>query len=197
MLFKSSRSPGLLERLRLALWPRRSWGRSLRYVYFRMKRLPTSPHRIAVGAAIGVFAVFTPFLGFQLVLAAILCLILRGSIVASFLSSFVGNPITYPMIWFSTYHLGHLLLGTSAPGQLSAFRKEAGELWNSVVSFSPNAFMDAVDSIWPILKPMMLGALPLGALAAILTYLGARRLIVAARNSKTLRSRIPAAAHLV
>lgn len=190
MLFKSNRSPGMIGRLRLALWPRRSWNRSARYTYLRLKRLPLSPHRIAVGVAIGVFAVFTPFLGFQLLLAAMLCIALRGSVGASFLASFVGNPLTYPMIWFSTYHVGNLLLGTSS-GQLAGFQKNVAAIWESLITFSPHAFVDAVASIWPIFKPMALGALPLGATAGLLAYAASRKLIGAARNDKPHRERMP------
>lgn len=191
MLFKSNRSPGLIGRFRLALWPRRSWNRSARYTYLRLKRLPSSPHRIAVGVAIGVFAVFTPFLGFQLLLAAILCIVLRGSILASFLASFLGNPLTYPMIWFSTYHVGNLLLGISS-GPLKGFQKNAAAIWESLITFSLDAFLAAVASIWPIFKPMLLGALPLGAAAGLLAYAATRKLIGAARSNKAQRARISA-----
>lgn len=197
MLFKSRRSPSFLDRLRLLFWPRRSWNRSIRYIFLRLKRLPSSPHRIAIGAAIGVFAVFTPFIGFQLLIAALLCVLLRASIVASILASFVGNPLTYPMIWFSTYHLGNLLLGTSAPGQLKSFRRDAAAIWDSVVTLSPNAFSNAIESIWPIFKPMILGSLPLGALAALLTYALARRLIGPAKVDRGMRSRAPAIANII
>ena len=196
MLFKSSTSPGIMKRLRLALWPRRGWNRSARYSYLRLKRLPSSPHRIAVGVAIGVFAVFTPFIGLQLLLAAILCVVLRGSVIASFLASFVGNPLTYPMIWFSTYHVGNLLLGTSS-GKLKGFQKNAAAIWDSLINFSPYAFLDAVANIWPIFKPMLLGSLPLGATAGLLAYAATRKLIGAARDNKSRRARIPATVHIV
>lgn len=196
MLFRSSTSPGVMKRARRALWPRRGWSRSARYNYLRLKRLPSSPHRIAVGVAIGVFAVFTPFIGLQLLLAAILCVVLRGSIIASFIASFVGNPLTYPMIWFSTYHVGNLLLGTSS-GQLKGFQKNAAAIWDSMISFSPYAFLDAVASIWPIFKPMLLGSLPLGATAGLLAYAATRKLIGAARDNKSRRTRMPATVHIV
>lgn len=196
MLFRSSIAPGIMKRLRRAIWPRGGWNRSARYTYLRLKRLPSSPHRIAVGVAIGIFAVFTPFLGLQLLLAAILCILLRGSIIASFLASFAGNPLTYPMIWFSTYHVGSLLLGTSF-GQLQGFKKNVTALWDSIVSLSPDAFVDAFVSIWPILKPMAIGSLVLGSIAGLLAYAATRKLIGAARDNKARRTRIPATVHIV
>lgn len=177
MLFRRARRIGLGERLRLAVWPRRSWSRSARYVFLRLKRLPSSPHRIAVGAAAGVFAVFTPFLGAQMILATVLAVVMRGSIVASFLASFVGNPLTYPIIWFATYNLGNLMLGDTATGQLVDLRARFEVFGDSIVSGRPQAILDALGTIWPILKPMAVGALPLGTLAAALAYAGIRRAI--------------------
>lgn len=177
MLFKRAGRIGLGERLRLAVWPRRSWGRSARYVFLRLKRLPSSPHRIAVGAAAGVFAVFTPFLGVQMILAGAIAVLMRGSIVASMLASFVGNPLTYPIIWFATYNLGNVLLGDTATGQLVDLRARFEVFGDSIVSGRPQAMLDAMGTIWPILKPMAIGSLPLGVIAATLAYVGIRRSI--------------------
>jgi uncharacterized protein len=195
MLFKSERVPSVAERLRLGLWPRRGWGRSIRYVLLRLKRLPSSPHRIALGCAAGVFAVFTPFLGLQLILAAVVAFLMRGSIVASFLASFVGNPLTYPIIWFATFNLGNVLLGATASFRLVDLRSKAGALWDSLVHFSPDAIVKAAESLWPILKPMAVGSIPLGAFAAAAAYVGVRRLISASQARKLARARISTASH--
>ena len=187
MLFKSMRVPTVAERVRLALWPRRSWSRSARYVVLRLKRLPSSPHRIALGCAAGVFAVFTPFLGLQLMLAGTLSLIFRGSVVASFLASFVGNPITYPIIWFATFNLGNVLLGGTASAQLVDLRGKAGAFGDGVMALSPGAVATAAESLWPVLKPMVVGSVPLGGLAAAGAYVGVRRLIGVSRARKRAR----------
>ena len=68
------------------------------------------PHSIALGCAVGVFAVFTPFLGLQMMLGAMLALALRGSVVASAVGSFAGNPLTCSIIWVSTFTVGNVFL---------------------------------------------------------------------------------------
>jgi len=187
MLFKSMRVLTVTERLRLALWPRRSWSRSIRYVLLRLKRLPSSPHKIALGCAAGVFAVFTPFLGVQLLLAGTLSLLFRGSVLASFLASFVGNPLTYPVIWFATFNLGNVLLGGTASAQLVDLRGKASALGDGVVALSPGAMATAAESLWPVLKPMVVGSVPLGGLAAAGAYVGVRRLIGVSQARKRAR----------
>jgi uncharacterized protein (DUF2062 family) len=187
MLFKSRRAPGIAERLRLALWPKRSWSRSIRYILLRLKRLPSSPHRIALGCAAGVFAVFTPFLGVQLILAGMLALVMRGSVFASFLASFVGNPLTYPIIWFATLNLGNVLLGGTASAQLVDLRGKAGALGDGLMNASPGAIVIAAESLWPIVKPMAVGSIPLGGFAAAVAYVGVHRLISASQARKRVR----------
>ena len=188
MLFNSRRVPGLAERLRLALWPKRSWSRSIRYILLRLKRLPSSPHRIALGCAAGVFAVFTPFLGVQLILAGMLALVLRGSVFASFLASFVGNPLTYPVIWFATFNLGNVLLGGTASARLVDLRGKAGALGDGLMNVSPGAIVTAAESLWPIVKPMAVGSVPLGGFAAAVAYVGVHRLISASRKRVRLNA---------
>jgi uncharacterized protein (DUF2062 family) len=187
MLFKSRRAPGIAERLRLALWPKRSWSRSIGYILLRLKRLPSSPHRIALGCAAGVFAVFTPFLGVQLILAGMLALVMRGSVFASFLASFVGNPLTYPIIWFATLNLGNVLLGGTASAQLVDLRGKAGALGDGLMNASPGAIAIAAESLWPIVKPMAVGSIPLGGFAAAVAYVGVHRLISASQARKRVR----------
>lgn len=196
MLFKRAKAVSFGDRLRCLFWPRRSWTRSTKYVLLRLKRLPSSPHRIAVGAAAGVFAVFTPFLGAQLMLAGIIAWVMRGSLLASFLSSFVGNPLTYPIIWFATFNLGNVLIGGKATARLVNLRGQGEALWDSIVSGSLEGTAHALESLWPIVKPMVVGSLPLGFLAAALSYVGVRRLIGAAQLRKRQRVSMRTAAQI-
>ena len=111
MLFKRKKRLSAVMRLRYAAWPARSFRRSFRYRLLRLLRINASAHSIALGCALGVFAVFTPFLGLQMTIAALLALALRGSVLASAVGSFAGNPLTYPIIWISTFTAGNVLLG--------------------------------------------------------------------------------------
>ena len=111
MLFRRRESESWWERLRVHLWPRRSWSRSGRYVVYRLRRLSATPHAIALGFAIGAFSAVTPFIGTHMMMAALLAWVIGGSIVASVLGTFVGNPLTYPLLWYSSYEVGNVLLG--------------------------------------------------------------------------------------
>lgn len=193
MLFRRRKPAGLLERLRVALWPRRSIGRSVRYVLIRLTRVRASPHRIAVGAAAGIFAIFTPFLGLQLLLAGIISVMLRGSILASLLASFAGNPFTYPIIWFITFNLGEALLGQQTSLRIVDLQSKAAALRDSIAAGAPERIGTALEAVWPLIKPMAIGSLPLGGFFALATYMGVRRMILAAHARKRQKLLLSAA----
>jgi uncharacterized protein len=179
MLFKRRTQLSPLMRLRLAIWPARSFRRSFRYMTLRLWRLEASPHSIALGCAAGVFAIFTPFLGFQMTLAALLAILFRGSVFASAVGTFAGNPLTYPLIWVSTFTLGNVFLDSSANAEISNLSSKAEALSKSLRDASPDGVATAVHGLWPIIKPMAIGSLPLGGVTALLVYFIVRRLVAA------------------
>ena len=171
MLFRRRETESFLERMRVHLWPRRSWTRSSRYVVYRLRRLSDTPHAVALGFAIGVFTAVTPFLGTHMVVAALLAWVIGGSVVAALLGTFVGNPLTYPLFWYSTYEVGTLMLR----------RRER----RSSPSISRGGiFHSSLDQLWPILKPMTLGCLPVGLALAALSYVLVRPMVEAYKNCR-------------
>jgi len=182
MLFKRRTQLSPVTRLRLALWPARSFRRSARYMVLRLGRIQASPHSIAIGCAAGVFAIFTPFLGFQMMLAALLALVFRGSVFASAVGTFAGNPLTYPLIWVSTFTLGNVFLGSSANAEISRLSTGAQALGKSLREASPDGVASAVQGLWPIIKPMAIGSLPIGGLTALLVYFVVRHLLLARKQ---------------
>jgi len=156
MLFRRREAESLLERMRVHLWPRRSWTRSSRYVVYRLRRLSDTPHAVALGFAIGVFTATTPFLGTHMVMAALLAWVIGGSVVAALLGTFLGNPLTYPLLWYSTYEVGNLML--------------RGKMVQKQIDLSGVIFQKSIEQLWPILKPMTLGSIPVGLALALLSY---------------------------
>jgi uncharacterized protein len=156
--------------LRVHLWPRRSWGRSGRYVVYRLRRLSASPHAIALGFAVGAFAAVTPYIGTHLMMAALLSWAIGGSIVASVLGTFVGNPLTYPFLWYASYELGNAILGD--------------ETTHKDIDLSRGLFQSSFEHLWPILKPMSLGSIPIGIAVATLCYFLVRPMVDAYQHRR-------------
>ncbi|AKH99872.1 hypothetical protein IMCC20628_01156 [Hoeflea sp. IMCC20628] len=167
MLFRRRKPEGFFDRMRTALWPRRSFGRSFQYFIKRVLRLTATPHAIAAGVAAGVFASWTPLLGFHFVLAFALSYALAGNMMAAAIGTGFGNPISFPFIWALTLKIGNLLIGI-----------ETGVHQKHVDLQALLRHLD-VSQLWdPVLKPMLIGAIPPGIITAvgfyILTYWGVR-----------------------
>lgn len=174
MLFRSRYQLSYREKLRLLLWPRRSFSRSFCYYGKRIMRITASPHAIAAGLAIGVFAAFTPFFGFHFIIAVILAYLLAGNIGAAVLGTAVANPLTLPFIWGGTYEFGRFIISGGKVDQ-------AGSL-NLMRAIETMRFTE----IWtPLIKPMLLGSAILGALFAVLVY-GVTRVTVTEFRKKQL-----------
>jgi uncharacterized protein (DUF2062 family) len=130
---------------------------------------------------VGVFVVFTPFVGLQLIMCILLAWMLRGSVLAAIMGSLVGNPLTYPPIWIATYSLGARLVGNTAPFQLAELQDRAGALTTAIESASFNGMVYTLHNLWQLLKPMAAGSLPIGGLAALLAYAAVRRFVSLSR----------------
>lgn len=174
MLFQRRQKPAFAERMRVIFWPRRGWRRSTQYVTKRILRLSGTPHAIALGFAAGVFVSFTPFVGLHFLFGFILAWILGGNLLASAFGTFIGNPVTFPLIWVSTYNLGNWMLGQAgvAKFQFSSARSLLNE---------------SFDALWPLIKPMALAGVPMGILVALACYFPARLMIEAYQQRRRKR----------
>lgn len=167
MLFRRRIPETPWQRVRVALWPRRSFRRSFRYVVKRILRIDATPHAIALGVAAGVFSAFNPFLGLHTLLAVAIAWALSGNMITAAISTWFGNPATYPLIWAGTWELGSLLVGLPA---------EHGPVRHADFGLS----IWRIAEVWdPVLKPMLVGSLPLGVLAAAIAYPLAKRASIA------------------
>jgi uncharacterized protein (DUF2062 family) len=157
MLFRRRDPPDLLSRLRVAAWPRRSWSRSARYFTKRVLRLSATPHAIAAGVAAGCFASFTPFVGFHILLGFVVAFFIGGNMLAAAIGTAVGNPLSFPVIWASTFNIGNLVLGHPPH-------------WGPPGEISRNLAERSFDTVFPLIGPMSVGALVVGIPVSLALY---------------------------
>ncbi len=179
MLFRRRHPPSLIERVRVFFWPRRSWARSLRYVLTRLWRLRGTPHAIALGCAAGVFISFTPYLGLHFFLGGLIAWVLGGNIFASALGTFFGNPLTFPIIWVAAFKSGSWILGSSGDFNAEHLKEGFEKLWDGLWYLSGDVLWGAIDILWPLIKPMTVGGVPMGLAVATISYYFARKAVEA------------------
>ncbi|WBU61028.1 DUF2062 domain-containing protein [Paracoccus albus] len=159
------------------IYPRGGWLRAGQYVLYRLRRLPDQPHKIGRGVAVGVFVSFTPLHGLHFLIAAVISWLIGGNILASLLATFVGNPITFPFIAYSSTWLGREILGThgylSPKMILNEFADATTQLWRNIhAAFGPEtAHWDQLRSFfYDVYLPYLVGGLILGTFAAIAAH---------------------------
>ena len=102
-----------------------------------------------------------------MVMAGAIAVILRGSVLAAMLATFVGNPFSWPLIWGATYALGTAMIGQPGAAEAAAL------------------LLPSNDPIWPILFAMLLGSIPIGLVSGAVSYGVVAQVVTAAQQQKT------------
>lgn len=169
-MFKRREKRTTAEKLREWILPVSGWRRVFIYHWRRLQRLNASPHSVALGFAIGVYVSFSPFVGFHLALSGLFAWLFRCNILASMAGNFLGNPITYPLMWAADFAMGDYLLGRAGNGP-------APEL--TLAGLSSGA--------WDLFLPFMTGSIPVGLIAALIFYFPVKAGIARYQAARQLR----------
>ncbi|MEM7058028.1 MAG: DUF2062 domain-containing protein [Pseudomonadota bacterium] len=178
MIFKRREKALLSNRLREAVAPRKGFWRGIDYIGKRMRRLPDSPHRIALGFACGALASFSPFFGFHFFLAAGLAWLVRGNVLAGLFGTIVGNPITFPFISAASLGMGRWLLGQNDDGSGievvgDAFAEAFSSIWATMKSwfgYGPSMMDGLVKFFHDVFLPYLIGGILPGLFCAVACY---------------------------
>ncbi|MEM8958007.1 MAG: DUF2062 domain-containing protein [Pseudomonadota bacterium] len=194
MVFKRKNKRSYLQVAQESVYPKGGWGRAASYIAHRLRRLPDPPQRIARGIAAGVFVSFTPLFGLHFIAAAFVAIGLRGNVIAAMLSTFVGNPLTFPFIAALALQIGNRVLGTqqreTSVGVFEAFSRASGELWWNFTSlFRPvEAHWDRLHLFFDtVFLPYMVGGLVPGLIAGLIAY-ALSKPVIAAYQRRRARS---------
>ena len=115
---------------------------------FRIRDLPES---IAIGLAWGAAVSFTPLLGFHILICFLGTFLMRGNLLAAAAGTVVGNPWTFPIIYFIGFEIGSLLYEPDI------------DFFELKISF----FLRNFEQLF---IPTLIGSVPLAVIAWFLTY---------------------------
>jgi hypothetical protein len=192
-LFK--RNPRSYARIVLEFfYPRGGWYRAAVYVVHRLRRLPDPAHRISRGIAAGVFVCWTPFFGMHFVSAALIAFVIRGNILAALLATFVGNPLTFPIIAEISLDLGSRILGLPMnmhlPQVVEAVGQGFGDIWWNFLAIFTERHADwrgIHRLIHRVILPYVVGGLMPGLGSAMVAYGIANPIITAYQKARVKR----------
>ena len=160
--------------------------RAIEYVGIRLKRIPDTPHKISLGMSCGIFASFTPLFGLHFLIAGLLSYVLRANVLASLIGTFIGNPITFPIITVFNLKLGEWILGSNEYSS-----GDGGKIFEGFLDFifliykslftegsiGENSVPRMNEFLYGVFIPYSLGGLILGILVAIISYFLLRPLV--------------------
>ena len=187
MVFKRRKPLSTGRRIRDFFYPPSGWRRAAEYFGHRVRRLPDTPHKIALGVACGVFVSYSPFFGFHFVYAGMMAMMVRGNVLAALIGTFFGNPLTFPFIATISLGLGRRMLGLSAKAETAhslteAFSSAASGFWQSIMAL----FGMAPPALWKleifwreIFLPYYIGGLGPGLVSGLAAYWLSRPVIAA------------------
>lgn len=118
MLFKRRKPLSVFNRLLQFIRPKTGYSRALGYLKKRFYRMTESHYSMAMGFTCGAMLSFTPFVGFHFIIAGFVAYLINASIFMAALGTLVGNPWTFPLMWWSSLKVGNWALGYVQPTNL-------------------------------------------------------------------------------
>jgi len=96
---------------------------------------------------------------------------------AAIIGTFVGNPLSWPFIWVSTYVMGLQIVGLEGALDPDAVQRNILLLWRALLDPSPQLLDATAALFWPLLWPMLAGSVPIGLLTAAIVYYISRNVV--------------------
>ena len=184
-MFRRRKPRSVLQNLRELFWPSMGWIRAAKYTRLRIVRLSDTTQKIALGLAIGAAISFTPLVGTHFIQAGFIAYLLRANFLASLIGTFVGNPWTFPFMWWAAMSFGSFifqLLGFPASVSLPD-NIDLGVVWELIKTEPFRIFL-----------PWLLGGYLLALLTTPISYMifyqmvhGAKKARIKARERKLHR----------
>lgn len=156
--------------------------RRLRNWFVHLLHLDDTPHRIALGAAVGMFVAMTPTFGFQIAVLLLMLWFIPGNRAAGLPMLFVTNTATNVPIFYFNYRVGVFFLGEPAGVNvkeewgkvvtelrglgLGLLVTDPGTWWSKMYGWL-GTLWEATDDI---LAQLWLGSVIVGLVAGVATY---------------------------
>lgn len=142
--------------------PERLW-RAVRLHRLRLVRLPSTPHGIALGVGLGVLIGSIPLIPSQMLLAGVVAWLLRASPTAAVIATLYSNPVTFGPLYAIFFAIGSFLL----PNMHVALPEDVANL-TSLLAMG-----------WDVYLVLCAGGVVFGAVAGVLAYVAAYRMVAA------------------
>jgi len=146
---------------------RQAWHKAGEW-FVHLLHLDESAHRIALGAAIGIFIAFTPTIGLQMLVIFFLTSLFRANAAAGVPMAWITNPATIPPIYYWNYRIGCLLLG-KPDSAVEEFHRAVADLAHRDLTMWA-LVKEWWDLVMRVAAPLWVGSVVVGVVAGAAAY---------------------------
>ena len=160
--------------------------RTKRFFIYRVLHVDDTPHRIALGVAVGIFITWTPTMGLQMALTVLLAAILRANKLVGVPFVWISNPVTMiPIYKWCNYNVGRFILGDEyPPPDFAGVFQAPGSWWLEVWANRVKAFWEGT---WHAFGPLWLGSVVIGLLLGVASYFAVYYAVLSYREHRDRR----------
>ena len=149
----------------------------MRFFEHKVIHIDDTPHKIALGIAIGLFVAWTPLLGLHIFIVIALSMLLRANKFAAFVSVWASNIFTYAIMFYPAYLLGNFICDFF-PSHNVLSDQQVSSLFNKLFTpasmlttfYTKEYWREFVILLKEIGPELWIGCTLLGALAALVSY---------------------------
>ncbi len=132
---------------------------------YRITKIKDFPESVAIGIAWGAAVSFTPLLGFHLIICYLGTWLMRGNLIAATVGTIIGNPWTFPFIFYLDYKIGTTIYFNSV------------ENYEFKVSFFIENFRD-------LFYPTLFGSVPIALVIWFVSFNTCKKFLINRINEK-------------
>ena len=132
---------------------------------YKIIKIKDFPESVAIGVAWGAAVSFTPLLGFHLIICYLGTWLMRGNLIGATVGTVIGNPWTFPFIFYLDYKIGMTIFSNSI------------DYYEFKISFFLENFED-------LFYPTLLGSLPISVIVWFITFYICKKLLINRINEK-------------
>ena len=131
----------------------------------KITKIKDFPESVALGMAWGAAVSFTPLLGFHLIICYLGTWLMRGNLIAATVGTIIGNPWTFPFIFYLDYKIGTTIFFNSVG------------YYEFKISF-------LVENFEALFYPTLLGSFPIALFVWFVTYNICKNFLIKRINEK-------------
>ena len=159
------------------------------FIVHNILHIDDTPHRLALGMAIGFFVAWTPTIGLQSILVVMFAVLFRANKVVGLPFVWISNPFTFLAIYWPNYLIGNAIMAICfhRPRMnyldfkeltVTAINSTKELLYSGKIS----NFTDFMSECMSFIVDLWMGSLIIGLILGLITYFLSYRMIYFYRN---------------